>query len=59
MRQTRLYRNGGYEKSGFDDWTTPPKVIRELKEEFGELYDPCPEEWEEGDPDGLKIDWSR
>jgi len=60
MIQEKLYRGGNYEKSGFDDWTTPPKVIRELKEEFGTvLHDPCPADWKPSDPDGLKIDWPR
>jgi len=29
-------------KSKTDVWSTPPDLLQALKEEFGELYDPCP-----------------
>ena len=52
--ERRLYRGGNYEASGYDAWMTPPEVLDPLKEEFGELFDPCP-----ANPtfDGLSIDW--
>lgn len=54
--QDAKYRNGSYEKSGNDLWGTPKHMIKELEEEFGELFDPCP-------PfhsfDGLSISWHR
>lgn len=37
-----------------DDWTTPPEFLNKLKEEFGEMFDPCPLN---SDFDGLAIDW--
>ena len=48
------FRNGSYESSGFDNWMTPQHLIDDLRDEFGELYDPCPR-----NPtiDGLSIDW--
>lgn len=29
-------------KSKTDVWATPPDLLEELRQEFGELYDPCP-----------------
>ena len=50
------YRNGGWEGHGYDLWMTPPEVLEPLREEFGELYDPCPANWD-GKTDGLEISW--
>ena len=52
----RQFRNGVPEASGYDLWMTPPEVLDPLREEFGELFDPCPADWP-GAPDGLAIDW--
>lgn len=55
----KLYRHGNYEKSGFDDWTTPLHVIRDLEIEFGKLHDPCPRDWKrDTHPNGLHVPWS-
>ena len=35
-------------------WKTPPELIEEYTEEFGELFDPCPSN---PDFDGLEIRW--
>ena len=51
------YRNGQYEGHGYDLWQTPQKVIDQLTEEFGELFDPCPSDYD-GSFDGLEIEWS-
>lgn len=45
-----------HEGHGYDLWMTPPEVLESLREEFGELYDPCPAHWD-GSWDGLAIDW--
>jgi len=50
------YRNGQYEKSGYDLWQTPQHVIDELTEEFGPMFDPCPANWDKSF-DGLELDW--
>ena len=50
------YRNGNYEGHGYDLWMTPASILQELEEEFGELFDPCPAEWD-GKIDGLEIHW--
>jgi site-specific DNA-methyltransferase (adenine-specific) len=53
------FRNGQYEKSGNDLSMTPPELLLEIIEEFGhygELFDPCPEDWD-GEIDGLEINW--
>jgi site-specific DNA-methyltransferase (adenine-specific) len=42
-----------------DEWATPPDLLERLKNEFGELFDPCPISWKPGDPDGLLIDWQK
>jgi len=52
----RVFRNGVPEASGYDLWMTPPEVLDPLREEYGELFDPCPADWQ-GAPDGLAIDW--
>ena len=52
------FRNGAYESKGFDNWMTPPHIIEELENEFGELYDPCPKNYDFSF-DGLKITWSK
>ncbi len=57
-KEQGMYRNGNYEASGFDDWMTPPHIIEELEDEFGEMFDPCPanHDWSF---DGLEITWSK
>jgi hypothetical protein len=37
-----------------DDWETPKDFLQKLKEEFGELFDPCPLH---AKFDGLSIEW--
>ena len=37
-----------------DNWQTPPEILDKLRQEFGELYDPCPLHPTE---DGLLVDW--
>lgn len=41
-----------------DDWQTPEYILEPLKEEFGEMFDPCPlnhdMSW-----DGLEIEWKK
>ena len=44
-------------KSKSDKWQTPPEVYDPLNDEFKFTFDPCPITWEEGDADGLIIDW--
>ncbi len=44
-------------KSKSDKWQTPPHVYDALNEEFNFNYDPCPIDWEQGDPDGLETKW--
>ena len=44
-------------KSKSDKWMTPPEVYNPLNEEFNFNFDPCPITWEEGDADGLTIEW--
>jgi site-specific DNA-methyltransferase (adenine-specific) len=44
-------------KSKSDKWMTPPEVYEPLNKEFKFNFDPCPIDWKEGDPDGLKITW--
>ena len=36
-----------------DDWETPEYILKPLREEFGEMFDPCPI----GAKNGLSIDW--
>ena len=50
------FRNGVYESHGYDSWQTPQHVLDELTKEFGEMYDPCPNDWD-GTFNGLEIDW--
>ena len=52
----KLYRGGNYEKSGNDYSMTPTKVLEDIKEEFGEFFDPCPRDHDDSF-DGLKIEW--
>ena len=51
------YRNGSYEKSGNDLCMTPLWLLKEIEEEYGEIFDPCPSNWDESF-DGLEIEWS-
>jgi|TARA_R110000744_G_scaffold9550_4_gene30441 hypothetical protein len=50
------YRNGQYEAHGYDLWQTPPDITEELTAEFGEMFDPCPADYD-GSFDGLSIPW--
>ena len=52
------FRNGSYEAKGFDNWMTPIELLEELTNEFGELFDPCPKDFDYSF-DGLEISWSR
>ena len=54
----RKFRNGQYESHGYDLWMTPPGIIEELEREFGEMFDPCPKNWD-GSFDGLAIEWKK
>lgn len=40
-----------------DSWRTPQYLIKELEQEFGEMFDPCPLNHDINKWDGLKIDW--
>jgi len=40
-----------------DDWGTPAYIIEPLREEFGEMFDPCPLNHNLDLWDGLLIDW--
>ena len=44
-------------KSKSDKWQTPTELYNKLNSEFNFNFDPCPIEWEQGDPDGLAIEW--
>ena len=44
-------------KSKSDKWMTPPEVYEPLNNEFHFEFDPCPITWNEGDADGLEIEW--
>lgn len=44
-------------KSKSDKWATPADLYDTLNQEFHFNFDPCPITWEEGDPDGLTLDW--
>jgi phage N-6-adenine-methyltransferase len=40
-----------------DKWQTPTEFYDALNAEFGFNHDPCPIDWEVGDPDGLHTRW--
>lgn len=45
-------------KTGYSDkWATPPEILNPLRQEFGQLWDPCPIDWKDGDTDALTIPW--
>jgi phage N-6-adenine-methyltransferase len=44
-------------KSKTDKWQTPAELYNKLNSEFNFNFDPCPIDWEQGDPDGLAIEW--
>jgi site-specific DNA-methyltransferase (adenine-specific) len=44
-------------KSKSEKWVTPPEILVPLNAEFQFNYDPCPINWQPGDPDGLTTDW--
>jgi phage N-6-adenine-methyltransferase len=46
-------------KSKSDKWATPQKLYDELNDEFHFDFDPCPITWEEGDVNGLDIEWGK
>lgn len=50
------YRNGQYEGHGYDLWQTPQDMLDEVIKEFGEVFDPCPANYD-GSFDGLEIEW--
>lgn len=50
--------NRAFEGKGFDNWMTPPHIIEDLENEFGELYDPCPKN-HDFSFDGLEVTWSK
>ena len=52
------FRNGSFESVGFDNWMTPIDLLEEIKNEFGELFDPCPKDFDYSF-NGLEISWSR
>lgn len=52
------YRNGQYEGNGYDLWQTPQDMLEELNKEFGEVFDPCPANYD-GSFDGLEIEWKK
>tara|TARA_R110000824_G_scaffold222578_1_gene410245 strand:- start:23 stop:451 length:429 start_codon:yes stop_codon:yes gene_type:complete len=52
------FRNGSFESVGFDNWMTPIDLLEEIKNEFGELFDPCPKDFDYSF-NGLDISWSR
>jgi site-specific DNA-methyltransferase (adenine-specific) len=54
MKQ-RTAKNG----SGNDNWATPEYILKDIKEEFGEFFDPCPLNHNKKLWDGLKIDWKQ
>lgn len=41
-------------KPTHDDWKTPDWLLAEIREEFGEFFDPCPLN---ADFDGLSVEW--
>ena len=51
------YRTGNFEGHGYDLWMTPPHIIEQLTDEFGELFDPCPANWDQSF-NGLEIEWA-
>ena len=40
-----------------DDWATPDYILDDIKEEFGEFFDPCPLKHNLNEWDGLSIEW--
>jgi len=52
------FRNGSYEAKGFDNWMTPIDLLNKVENEFGELFDPCPKNYDYSF-DGLEISWPR
>ena len=52
------FRNGSFESVGFDNWMTPIDLLEKIENEFGELFDPCPKDFDYSF-DGLEISWSR
>lgn len=41
-----------------NDWATPDHILEEVREEFGEFFDPCPLHNDITLWDGLKSDWN-
>lgn len=46
-------------KSKSDKWETPKELYDEWNKEFKFDFDPSPITWEQGDPDGLMIEWGQ
>lgn len=44
----------GTSKNSHEHGGTPEHLMKTIIEEFGEVYDPCPNDFKE---DGLKVDW--
>lgn len=43
-----------------DKWITPPSLWKALDDEFHfDSFDPCPIDWQQGDPNGLEIEWAQ
>ena len=40
-----------------DDWATPNYILEDIREEFGEFFDPCPLKHDLSLWNGLDIDW--
>lgn len=53
MSKQRSIANG----SKNDDWATPDYILEDIRNEFGEFFDPCPLRHDKNKWNGLKIDW--
>ena len=42
-----------------DDWETPKEFLKDLTEEYGKMFDPCPDKHDLSKWDGLKISWKK
>ena len=51
----RTKQNG----SSNDNWATPDYILKDIRKEFGEFFDPCPLNHENSKWDGLKISWKK
>lgn len=56
MSRAKVFKNKNQNK---DKWITPPSLWKKLDDEFHfDLFDPAPIHWQEGDPNGLEIEWA-